>query len=110
MSLETHEGRDLWVLRKGAMSPRDGESGVLPGSMGSPSFHVKGRGHEGSIVLECHGAGRALSRRAGESDWGDLRRQMDGVWYDYRVAENLRDEAPSAYCHTSARRCCTSSA
>ena len=99
VSFEHHGGRDLWVHRKGAMSAKLGEFGVLPGSMGSPSFHVEGRGHEAALCSSAHGAGRALSRTAARSKVTEreLRRQMAGVWYDFRMGEKLRDEAPSAY-------------
>lgn len=99
VSLENHGGRDLWVHRKGAMSARLGECGVLPGSMGSVSFHVEGRGLEAALCSSAHGAGRALSRTAARSKVTEreLRRQMAGVWYDFRIGEKLRDEAPSAY-------------
>jgi tRNA-splicing ligase RtcB (3'-phosphate/5'-hydroxy nucleic acid ligase) len=99
VSLERHGGRDLWVHRKGAMSARLGEGGVLPGSMGSLSFHVEGRGHEEALCSSAHGAGRALSRTAarGKVSEREFRRQMGGVWYDSRLTGRLRDEAPSAY-------------
>ncbi len=99
VSFERHGGRDLWVHRKGAMPARLGESGVLPGSMGTLSFHVEGRGHEEALCSSAHGAGRALSRTAarGKVTGRELRRQMAGVWYDSRLTEQLRDEAPSAY-------------
>lgn len=99
VALEHHEGRDLWVHRKGAMRARLGESGVLPGSMGSLSFHVEGRGHEEALCSSAHGAGRALSRTAarGQVTEREFRRQMAGIWYDSRKTEKLRDEAPSAY-------------
>jgi len=99
VSLEHYGGRDLWVHRKGAMPARLGESGVLPGSMGSVSFHVEGRGHEAALCSSAHGAGRALSRTEARTQVTEreLRRQMDGIWYDSRIAGKLRDEAPSAY-------------
>lgn len=99
LSLERHGGRELWVHRKGAMPARAGQTGVLPGSMGSPSFHVKGRGHEGALCSSAHGAGRSLSRMAARAKVTEreFRRQMEGVWYDYRLSEKLRDEAPAAY-------------
>jgi tRNA-splicing ligase RtcB len=67
--------------------------------MGSASFHVEGRGSEEALCSSAHGAGRALSRTAarGKVTGRELRRQMEGVWYDSRLAERLRDEAPSAY-------------
>lgn len=99
VSLERHSGCDLWVHRKGAMRARSGERGVLPGSMGSLSFHVEGRGHEEALCSSAHGAGRALSRSAArvKVTERELRRQMEGVWYDARLTARLCDEAPSAY-------------
>jgi tRNA-splicing ligase RtcB (3'-phosphate/5'-hydroxy nucleic acid ligase) len=96
---ETHSGTDLWVHRKGAISARAGEPGVVPGSMGTPTFHVVGRGSSRSLCSSSHGAGRAMSR--GEArrkiGAGELRRQLRGVWFDERRADALRDEAPAAY-------------
>ncbi len=99
VELERHGERELWVHRKGAMPAQHGQPGVLPGSMGSPSFHVEGRGCEEALCSSAHGAGRALSRSAAQSRFGnnELRRQMEGVWYDYRLTDKLRDEAPAAY-------------
>ena len=99
VSLEYHAGCDLWVHRKGAMPAQLGESGVLPGSMGTLSFHVEGRGCEEALCSSAHGAGRALSRTVARSKVSqrEFRRQMEGIWYDYRLADKLRDEAPSAY-------------
>jgi tRNA-splicing ligase RtcB len=99
VSLERHGEREFWVHRKGAMPAGLGQAGVLPGSMGSSSFHVEGRGHEAALCSSAHGAGRALSRTAARAKVTEreLRRQMEGVWYDYRMSERLRDEAPAAY-------------
>jgi tRNA-splicing ligase RtcB len=99
VSLEIHGERELWVHRKGAMAARLGACGVLPGSMGSSSFHVEGRGCEEALCSSAHGAGRALTRTAARSKVNEreLSRQMKGIWFDYRLAGKLRDEAPSAY-------------
>jgi tRNA-splicing ligase RtcB len=99
VALERHAGRDLWVHRKGAMRAQCGEAGVLPGSMGSSSFHVEGRGCAAALCSSAHGAGRIMSRAAARQriSLDELRRQMLGVWYDWRLADRLRDEAPSAY-------------
>jgi len=96
---EHHGGRELWVHRKGAMSAQQGEPGVLPGSMGTSSFHVEGRGCVDALCSSAHGAGRALSRGVARNRFTDrdLQRQMEGVWYDYRLTSKLRDEAPAAY-------------
>jgi tRNA-splicing ligase RtcB len=99
VALERHGEVDLWVHRKGAMRAGAGEDGVLPGSMGSPSFHVQGRGNEAALCSSAHGAGRALGRTEARQRVSerDLRRQMEGVWYDSRLGGRLVDEAPSAY-------------
>lgn len=99
VSFERHGGRDLWVHRKGAMPARLGQQGALPGSMGTVSFHVEGRGEEAALCSSAHGAGRALSRTAAREKVTEreLRRQMAGIWYDFRLSESLCDEAPSAY-------------
>ncbi|WP_437554058.1 RtcB family protein [Sorangium sp. So ce367] len=96
---EEHGGRALWVHRKGAMGLREGEPGVVPGSMGSPSFHVEGRGHPEALGSSAHGAGRALPRGEARRRIGarQLLREAEGVWFDHRLADRLREEAPSAY-------------
>lgn len=96
---EEHDGRLLWVHRKGAMGLMPGEPGVLPGSMGTSSYHVEGRGEPTALRSSAHGAGRLMSRSTArrEVTTKALGEQMRGVWYDYRHADDLRDEAPSAY-------------
>ncbi|MFN7933901.1 MAG: RtcB family protein [Bryobacteraceae bacterium] len=96
---EFHMGRPYWVHRKGAARALLGEPGVLPGSMGTLSFHVEGRGHPPALCSSAHGAGRALSRTEARAKLTtqDLHRQMEGVWYDFRLSDRLRDEAPAAY-------------
>jgi tRNA-splicing ligase RtcB len=96
---EFHAGRPLWVHRKGALSAQPGEPGIVPGSMGSASFHTLGRGLPAALCSSSHGAGRALSRSAAIHTIGErqLLREMQGIWFDERRAARLRDEAPSAY-------------
>jgi tRNA-splicing ligase RtcB len=67
--------------------------------MGTPSFHVEGRGRVEALCSSAHGAGRLLSRTEARRKVteSELRRQMDGIWYDYRLSDKLRDEAPTAY-------------
>jgi tRNA-splicing ligase RtcB len=60
---ETHFGREVWVHRKGATSARSGELGIIPGSMGTLSYIVKGLGNAESFTSCSHGAGRRLGRR-----------------------------------------------
>jgi tRNA-splicing ligase RtcB (3'-phosphate/5'-hydroxy nucleic acid ligase) len=96
---EEHCGMQLWVHRKGALPAAAEQAGVIPGSMGSSSFHVAGRGCVASLCSSSHGAGRSMTRRqaARTVKLRDLERQMRGVWFDRRRAQTLRDEAPSAY-------------
>lgn len=96
---EVHRGQTYWVHRKGALSAAIDEPGVIPGSMGSASFHVVGRGDEESLCSSSHGAGRVFSRSEATKnvDKRRLEREMQGVWFDRRQAALLRDEAPSAY-------------
>lgn len=96
---ETHGTLRLWVHRKGAMPAWPGQAGALPGSMGTLSFHVVGRGCSDALCSSAHGAGRILSRTEARKSISsrDLQRQMGQVWYDYRQSDRLRDEAPGAY-------------
>jgi tRNA-splicing ligase RtcB len=96
---EMHYGAECWVHRKGAVSAREGEPGIIPGSMGTASFHVTGRGHADALCSSSHGAGRRLSRSEARQAIGadDLERQLRDVWFDHRLADRLRDEAPAAY-------------
>jgi tRNA-splicing ligase RtcB len=96
---EEHLGRLLWVHRKGATSARAGELGVVPGSMGTATYHIEGRGCADALMSCAHGAGRKFSRAQAKMkiSRGMLLSQMQGVWFDTRHAGDLRDEAPSAY-------------
>jgi tRNA-splicing ligase RtcB len=96
---ETHGTLRLWVHRKGAMPAWSGQQGVLPGSMGSLSYHVVGRGCTDALCSSAHGAGRILSRTEARRTITsrELQRQMARVWYDFRQSDRLRGEAPSAY-------------
>jgi tRNA-splicing ligase RtcB len=99
LAREEHAGQWLLVHRKGAMPASLGAPGVLPGSMGTLSYHVEGRGNAEALRSSAHGAGRALSRQAARQRFtaGDLRRQMGSVWFDPRLSAQLREEAPKAY-------------
>jgi tRNA-splicing ligase RtcB len=61
---ETHFGEQVWVHRKGATSAKAGEDGIIPGSMGTCSYIVKGKGHADSFASCSHGAGRTMGRMA----------------------------------------------
>ncbi|MCA9640743.1 MAG: RtcB family protein [Polyangiaceae bacterium] len=96
---EAHSGEPLWVHRKGASSARQDELGIIPGSMGSHSYLVSGRGEPSSLCSSSHGAGRALSRTAAAIHISpqDLVAEMQGVFFEERRAAQLVSEAPSAY-------------
>lgn len=96
---EVHFGQELWVHRKGALPAGDLEAGVIPGSMGSRSYHVTGRGQPDALQSSSHGAGRAMARHEARRRVSrrDMQQQMRGVWFDQRQTDSLRDEAPAAY-------------
>lgn len=96
---EEHKGRPYWVHRKGAMGLPKGTIGVLPGSMGTSTFHVAGRGNTESMGSSAHGAGRRMSRSEARQHIGvrELLAEVSGVWFDHRLMDGLREEAPSAY-------------
>ena len=96
---EEHFGESLWVHRKGSLPALEGEWGVIPGSMGTRSFHVTGRGCAEGLCSSSHGAGRRMSRTeaVGKISARQFERELHGVWFDPRHADQLRDEAPSAY-------------
>jgi tRNA-splicing ligase RtcB len=96
---EVHAGRQLWVTRKGAIKADRGDLGVIPGSMGTRSYIVAGKGNPESWMSCSHGAGRRHSRTQAKKLFtsADLATQMAGkVWLSGR-AEALVDEIPSAY-------------
>jgi tRNA-splicing ligase RtcB len=96
---EVHGGKELWVTRKGAIRADVGDLGVIPGSMGTRSYIVEGKGNAASWTSCSHGAGRRHSRTQAKKlfSTADLAEQMAGkVWLSGRAAA-LVDEIPSAY-------------
>ncbi len=96
---EHHMGRDVWVTRKGAIRARVGDYGVIPGSMGTSSFIVKGLGNKASFCSSAHGAGRAMSRKQAYRDYTeqDLAALMEGKAWMSEKGDKLVDEIPNAY-------------
>lgn len=96
---EEHFGRLLWIHRKGTQSAAVEERGVIPGSMGTATFHVTGRGHEAALRSCSHGAGRSMSRSEAREKLSitDLHRTMQSVVFDREHSASLLDEAPGAY-------------
>jgi tRNA-splicing ligase RtcB len=96
---EHHHGKDMWITRKGAIRARQGDLGVIPGSMGAKSYIVVGKGNPSSYMSCAHGAGRAMSRTQARKTISSevFLRQMAGkVWLD-RSMKDLLDEAPDSY-------------
>jgi tRNA-splicing ligase RtcB len=94
---ETHFGADIWVTRKGAVSARLGELGIIPGSMGARSFIVRGKGHPEAFCSCSHGAGRTMSRAEAKRTFtlADHIAATRGV--ECRKDEGVIDETPLAY-------------
>ncbi|MDO8264128.1 MAG: RtcB family protein [Gallionella sp.] len=94
---EHHFGADLFVTRKGAIRAREGDMGIIPGSMGARSYIVRGKGNPESFTSCAHGAGQRMSRTAAEKQFTkeDLVRQTEGVIC--RKDKNVIDEIPGAY-------------
>jgi tRNA-splicing ligase RtcB (3'-phosphate/5'-hydroxy nucleic acid ligase) len=94
---ETHHGEELLVTRKGAISARAGQLGVIPGSMGTRSYVVRGLGNAESLCSASHGAGRKMSRGEAKRQFSvkDLAAQTAGV--ECRKDGGVLDEIPGAY-------------
>jgi tRNA-splicing ligase RtcB len=94
---EHHFGQKLWVTRKGAISACEGEWGLIPGSMGTASYVVQGKGNEMAFNSAPHGAGRRLTRNAARKTFTmeSLETAMQGI--EWRHAGAFLDEHPSAY-------------
>jgi len=94
---ESYDGVDLLVTRKGAIRAGDGEYGIIPGSMGTGSYIVKGLGSTASFNSASHGAGRRMSRNAAKRRYSpqDLEQQTQGV--ECRKDSGVVDEIPGAY-------------
>jgi tRNA-splicing ligase RtcB len=94
---EQHFGHEVIVHRKGATPAGDGVLGIIPGSMATPGYVVRGRGHLESLNSAAHGAGRKMSRKAAKAryTWADARRFLEkrGV----KVLSAGVDEVPMAY-------------
>lgn len=97
VSREKHFGKDVWLTRKGAVSAREGEMGIIPGSMGARSFIVLGKGNRDSFCSCSHGAGRKMSRtKAAQSiTLEDHINATQGV--ECRKDASVLDESPAAY-------------
>ncbi len=96
-SRERHFGKDVWLSRKGAIDAGEGVPGLIPGSMGTRSYVVVGKGNRLSLNSSPHGAGREYSRSAARKAFthDDLRAAMGDI--EYRDTDAFVDEIPAAY-------------
>ena len=94
---ETHFGEEVYVTRKGAVSAKAGELGIIPGSMGARSYIVRGKGNPESFESCSHGAGRSMSRGEAKRRFtlADHRAATEGV--ECRKDKDVIDETPAAY-------------
>jgi tRNA-splicing ligase RtcB len=94
---ETHGGKQVWVSRKGAIDAHEGMDGLIPGSMGTASYVVRGKGNALALHSCPHGAGREHSRTAARKLFTrhQLRQRMTGI--EYRDTDAFIDEIPDAY-------------
>jgi len=94
---ETHGGTTVWLSRKGAINAEAGRPGLIPGSMGTASYVVVGRGNAMALNSAPHGAGREYSRTRARKTFTreDLRAAMAGI--EYRDTDAFIDEIPAAY-------------
>ncbi len=96
-AVENHFDADVWVTRKGAVRARKRDLGIIPGSMGTGSFIVRGRGNADSFCSCSHGAGRAMSRTEAKRTitLKDHRAATEGI--ECRKDKDVIDESPAAY-------------
>jgi len=94
---EEHFGRSVWLSRKGAINAEAGRDGLIPGSMGTASYVVRGKGNVVALTSAPHGAGREYSRSRARKTFTreQLREAMAGI--EYRDTDAFLDEIPAAY-------------
>ncbi len=94
---EQHGGRFVWLTRKGAIDAHEGVRGIIPGSMGTRSYVVRGKGNPAGLCSAPHGAGRRFSRTEARKRFTaeDLAARMEGI--EYRHGDEWVDEIPDAY-------------
>lgn len=97
VSREHHYGEDVLVTRKGAVRAREGELGIIPGSMGARSFIVRGLGNDESFHSCSHGAGRVMSRTQAKKLVSLDEHVAATAGVECRKDEGVIDETPSAY-------------
>jgi tRNA-splicing ligase RtcB len=96
-ALEEHFGEKVWVHRKGATCATEGKIGIIPGSMGTSSYIVKGKGNEEAFLSCSHGSGRVMGRNVAAKTFTmeQFRKSMQGIVFN--CSEKFLDESPMAY-------------
>jgi tRNA-splicing ligase RtcB len=94
---ETHFGQEVWLTRKGAVSAELGQLGIIPGSMGTKSFIVTGKGNPDSFNSCSHGGGRLFSRRHAKETISIADHIKDTEGVECRKDVGVIDESPRAY-------------
>ena len=94
---ETHFGKQVWLSRKGAINAEEGRDGLIPGSMGTASYVVVGKGNPLSLNSSPHGAGREYSRSKARKTFSREQLQAAMVGIEYRDTDAFIDEIPQAY-------------
>lgn len=94
---EVHDGREVWVTRKGAIKADVGDYGIIPGSMGARTYIVRGLGNPLSFNSCSHGAGRRLSRSAAKKELHWSEEDMAGITWQGDLSDQLLDEHPDSY-------------
>lgn len=96
-SLEEHFNEEIWVTRKGAVSAKEGQMGIIPGSMGAKSFIVRGKGNHDAYCSCSHGAGRKMSRNQAKKLFTSLDLEAQTAGVECRKDADVVDEIPGAY-------------
>lgn len=94
---ENHYGKNVWVTRKGAVRAREGELGIIPGSMGARSYIVRGKGNQESFCSCSHGAGRVMSRTEARRRFSIEDHVVATKGVECRKDKDVIDETPAAY-------------
>src|SRR5262249_39091101 len=94
---ERHYGQNILVTRKGAVRAREGDLGIIPGSMGTRSYIVRGRGNPESFMSCSHGAGRAMSRGEAKRRFSLADHAEATAGLECPKAADVIDETPRAY-------------
>ena len=94
---ENHQGANVWLTRKGAVRAREGDMGIIPGSMGAKSFIVRGKGNAESFHSCSHGAGRAMSRAEAKRRFSVEDHIAATTGVECRKDADVIDETPAAY-------------